>query len=360
MCIKVITVVGTRPEFIQTAPVSKILREYAVEILIHTGQHYDEEMSDVFFRDLDLPKPDINLCIGSGSHAFQTGRIMMEIEPIMLAEQPDWVLVYGDTNSTIAAALTAAKLHLRVAHIESGLRSFDRSMPEEINRITTDHLSDLLFAPTETAVRNLHREGIREGIEMVGDVRIDVLTELSEKNPERIGNLRHNAGLTSNQPFALATIHRPVNTDNPGNLRGIIQGLSELDMPVVLLAHPRLQKALQQHQVVPGDSVRLMGPAGFVDMMAWVNAASIIITDSGGLQKETYIMKRPTVTVRTSTEWFETVETGWNRLCAPNAIAIRDAVMQAQEHVPAAHPSVYGEYGVSQRIYDALSKHTAQ
>lgn len=359
MSIKVLTIVGTRPEFIQTAPVSRALREHATEILIHTGQHYDQEMSDVFFRDLGLPHPEINLGVGSGSHAFQTGTIMMKIEPIMLAEQPDWVLVYGDTNSTIAAALTAAKVQRPVAHIEAGLRSFDRTMPEEINRIMTDHLSDLLFAPTEAAVRNLQSEGIREGIVTVGDVRVDVLTDLSRKSGNRIEALRRSAGLSENQPFALATIHRPANTDDLDNLRGIIQGFSELTLPVVLPAHPRLRKMLQQHQITPGDNLRLLAPAGFLDMVAWINACSVVITDSGGLQKEAYILERPTVTVRTSTEWIETVEAGWNRLCAATPAAIQDAVQQARAHIPSTHPPFYGEYGVGQRIYETLRDHAS-
>ncbi|MBN1284720.1 MAG: UDP-N-acetylglucosamine 2-epimerase (non-hydrolyzing) [Anaerolineae bacterium] len=353
---KVITVVGTRPEFIQTAPVSKAIRARQTEILVHTGQHYDHNMSDVFFAELDLPEPEYNLGVGSGSHARQTGQIMIELERVILDEEPDWVLVYGDTNSTIAAGLTAAKLHIPVAHVEAGLRSFDRAMPEEINRVITDHISDLLFAPTQAAVANLKREGIVEGVRMVGDVRVDVLTGLVERVRGRFDQVLQATRLARGEAFALATIHRPSNTDAVGRLRAIVETLSALELPVVLPVHPRLGKMLNTFGLDFGENVRTIPPASFLDMVVLLDGCEIVITDSGGLQKEAYILRRPTVTVRDSTEWVETVEAGWNRLCEPDPASFRAAVAAARAAPPAEHPDFYGAPGVGARICAALEE----
>ena len=358
---KVLTVVGTRPEFVQITPVSKALRQRGhVEILVHTGQHYDTNMSDVFFTDLDLPEPEVHLGVGSGSHAEQTGQIMIRAEQIMQQETPDWVLVYGDTNTTIAAGLAAAKLGLPLAHIEAGLRSFDRAMPEEINRVVIDHLSDLLFAPTQVAVENLRREGLVAGVRLVGDVRVDVLLGLVERARERQDRLLAAAALRPGEPFALATIHRPANTDHVDNLRNIVATLNTLNLPVVLPVHPRLRKMLGVFDLRFSENVRATDPLGYLDMIAMLDACTIVITDSGGLQKEAYMLRRPTVTVRDTTEWVETVDAGWNRLCDTAPAAFQAAVAAALEPPPAEHPDFYGTCGVGQRICDVLERERRQ
>jgi UDP-GlcNAc3NAcA epimerase len=353
---KIMTIVGARPEFIQTAPVSKAIRRRHTEILVHTGQHYDGNMSDVFFRDLDLPEPELNLGVGSGSHAEQTGQMMIRLEEAMLREKPDWVLVYGDTNSTIAGALTAAKLHIPIAHIEAGLRSYDRTMPEEVNRVLTDHISDLLFAPTQAAVDNLAREGITRGVQLVGDVRVDVLLGVVDKARGQQARLYAQTGLSAGEPFALATIHRASNTDDRQRLQAIAEVMSTLEIPVVLPVHPRLRKMMKEFSFQFSGNVRAIDPVGFLDMVALLDACEIVITDSGGLQKEAYMLRRPCVTVRDTTEWVETVESGWNRLCEPTPAEFKAAVEDARGEPPAEHPDFYGAPGVSERICEALEQ----
>lgn len=351
---KVMTIVGARPEFIQTAPVSKALRRHDTEILVHTGQHYDDNMSRVFFTELDIPEPDLNLEVGSGSHAEQTGQMMIRLEAAMLREKPDWVLVFGDTNSTMAGALTAAKLHIPVAHVEAGLRSFDRTMPEEINRILTDHASDVLFPPTQVAVENLKREGITNGVHRVGDVRVDVLLGMVDRARARQNRLLEMTRLSSGSPFALATIHRASNTDDPERLNAIVTAFNALELPVVLPVHPRLRKMMETLRLRFSGNVRDIEPVGFLDMVALLDACQIVITDSGGLQKEAYLLRRPAVTVRDTTEWVETVQAGWNRLSAPDLPSFTAAVAQARQTPPADHPDFYGTYGVSERICQVL------
>jgi UDP-GlcNAc3NAcA epimerase len=356
---KVMTIVGARPEFIQTAPVSKAIRQRHTEILVHTGQHYDGNMSDVFFRDLDLPDPELNLGVGSGSHAEQTGLMMIRLEEAMMREQPGWALVYGDTNSTIAGALTAAKLHIPVAHIEAGLRSYDRMMPEEINRVLTDHLSDILFAPTQVAVDNLAREGITKGVRLVGDVRVDVLLGITDQARDQRARLLAQTRLAEGEPFALATIHRASNTDDGERLKAIVEVMSTMAIPVVLPAHPRLRKMMGEFGLLFSGNVRAIDPVGFLDMVALLGACQIVITDSGGLQKEAYMLRRPCVTVRNTTEWVETVTAGWNRLCEPTPAEFKAAVAEARGEPPAEHPDFYGAPGVSERICDALEARLA-
>jgi UDP-GlcNAc3NAcA epimerase len=351
------TVVGTRPEFVQIAPLTKGLRRRGhYEILVNTDQHYDDNMSKAFFRDLNLPEPDISLEVGSGSHAQQTGEIMIRLEKVMLSEKPDWVVVYGDTNSTLAGAIVAAKLHIPLAHVEAGLRSFDREMPEEVNRIVTDHISDLLFAPTQTAVNNLMHEGITKGVHQVGDVRVDVLAEMALRTSEKLPALLQRIRLSAGEPFALATIHRASNTDDAERLKHIVEVLDGLGLPVVLPVHPRLHKMMQTFGYAFGDAVRVIDPIGFLDMVTLLNACEVVITDSGGLQKEAYMLRRPAVTVRDSTEWVETVEAGWNRLCEPVPELFKSAVAQAREKQPAEHPDFYGTHGVSERMIDLLEQ----
>ncbi len=351
----VLTVVGTRPEFIQIAPLSRALRQKGHrEILVNTGQHYDDKMSQIFFRELDLPQPDVSLGVGSGSHAEQTGQMMIALEPIVLRERPDYVVVYGDTNSTIAGAITAAKLHIPIVHVEAGLRSFDRTMPEEINRVLTDHISSVLFAPTRVAENNLKNEGITEGVHNVGDVRMDVVFGVVPRARERQADLLANAGLKAGEPFALATIHRASNTDDESRLRNIVNAFSTAEIPVLLPVHPRLGKMLNTFNLAFGSNVRTVEPLGFLDLVAALDACEIVITDSGGLQKEAYMLRRPTITVRDTTEWIETVDAGWNRLCEPEAFP--SAIAAARSAPPADHPDFYGTFGVSDRMVEVLAQ----
>jgi UDP-GlcNAc3NAcA epimerase len=339
---KCVTIAGTRPEFIQTSRVTHAIRRRHTEIFVNTGQHYDDAMSRVFFRELDIPKPDVDLEVGTqgASHAVQTGQIMMKLEPLLVAEKPDFVIVYGDTNSTIAGALTASKLNLPLVHIEAGLRSHDRTMPEEVNRILTDHASQYLLAPTELAVANLAKEGLTNGVYNVGDVRVDVLDAFVPKAKERQASLFRELGLAPAGPFALATIHRAANTDDR--------------LPVVLPVHPRLKKMLDQFGFKLPPAVKAIEPVGFLDLLALLEGCSVVITDSGGLQKEAYMLRRPCVTVRDTTEWVETVSSGWNRLVEPESL--KRAVAEALEPPPAEHPDHYGTPGVSDRIVELLER----
>jgi len=346
------TIVGARPEFIQTAPVSKAIRKRHTEILVHTGQHYDDNMSAVFFSDLGIPQPEINLEVGSGGHAEQTAQIMVKVEAAMLREKPDWVLVFGDTNSTIGAALAAAKILIPVAHIEAGLRSYDRQMPEEINRVMTDHISNLLFPPTQAAVDNLKKEGITQGVHHVGDVRVDVVLDTVPRARAQQPRLFEQTRLKAGEPFALATIHRASNTDDRARLAAIGGAFNTLDLPVVLPVHPRLKKMMGAFGLSFSGNVRTIDPIGFLDMLALLDACTLVITDSGGLQKEAYMLRKPAVTVRDTTEWVETVQSGWNRLTEPSDF--KAAVAKALEPPPVTHPAFYGAPGVCDRIVDVL------
>lgn len=351
----IMTVVGARPEFIQAAPVCKAIRQSGyTEMLVHTGQHYDYNMSDVFFAELDVPQPNYNLGVGSGSHGLQTGQMLIRLEELMQQAQPDYVLVYGDTNSTVAAAMAAAKLHIPVAHIEAGLRSYDRRMPEEINRVMTDHLSSILFAPTSIAVSNLKREGITSGVHHVGDVRVDLLAGLVAR-----ARAVWSAFINDLPPtFALATIHRASNTDDQLRLAAIVQAFNRLEIPVVLPVHPRLKKMLEVHHLAFDANVRVIEPVGFLAMIALLDACALVITDSGGLQKEAYMLRRPTITLRDTTEWMETVEAGWNRLCEP--LDLREVLYVVRKDIPEEHPDYYGAPGVSERICDVLAESLIQ
>jgi len=326
--VKVATVVGARPQFIKAAAVSHVLRRTPEvrEVLVHTGQHYDYEMSRVFFDELEIPEPDHNLGVGSGSHGEQTGRMLEAIERVLLAERPDMVLVYGDTNSTLAGALAAAKLHIPVAHVEAGLRSFNRRMPEEVNRVLTDHASDLLFAPTETAVQNLRREGVTEGVHLVGDVMHDVLTENLPRaaSSQVLDRLKLRAG-----DYIVATVHRAENVDHGERLQGVVSALDAVSrrfLPVVLPAHPRLRGRLREFSLRPRH-VTITAPLSYLDMLWLQKNAALILTDSGGVQKEACWLGVPCVTLRAETEWPETVQGGWNVLAGSDP----DAVLAAAE-----------------------------
>ena len=308
---KFCTIVGARPQFIKAASLSAELRRNHVEVLIHTGQHYDYEMSKVFFDELSIPVPDYNLEVGSGSHGAQTGAMLAGIEEVLLRERPDAVIVIGDTNSTLAGALAAAKLDLPLAHVEAGLRSFRRSMPEEINRVMADHLSTWLFCPTETAVANLKREGIQRGVSNTGDVLYDSLHRALQVARTSTG-IRDRLGL-ENKGFALVTLHRAENTDDPARLEAFTAALKRLEMPVVFPAHPRVRAALNGlglWTALSNGTVRLTDPVGYTDCLRLTDSARVVITDSGGLQREASALGIPCVVAREETEWVEALEDG--------------------------------------------------
>jgi len=319
---RIATIVGARPQFVKASVVSRALRARHTEVLIHTGQHYDANMSDVFFRDLDIPAPDRHLGIGSGSHGEQTGRMLGALEAALLEEKPDAVLVYGDTNSTLAGALAAAKLGVPVAHVEAGCRSYDRSMPEEINRVLTDHASTLLFCPTPATIDNLAREGITAGVHLVGDVMLD-LCRAWLREAEARSNVLQRYTLVPRRYLA-ATIHRAANTDDRARLVRLVDALGTLREPVILPAHPRTRAALRGIPV-PGN-VHVVEPLSYLDMLVVTRYARMVLTDSGGLQKEAFFLGTPCLTLRDRTEWPETVDAGWNRCVDDDACAIGDAV----------------------------------
>lgn len=324
---KVVSIVGARPQFIKAAVLSREIRKEHTEILVHTGQHYDPNMSDVFFRELGIPTPEYHLGIGSGSHGKQTGAMLAAIEPVLQKEDPDWVLVYGDTNSTLAGSLAAVKLHIRLAHVEAGLRSCDKNMPEEINRVLTDHVSDLLFCPTQTAVENLKKEGITQGVYLVGDVMLEAHSwAVAQSQGSSV--ILDQLGLRS-KDYVLATIHRAENTDDLMKLRNILDAFNQLDQTVVWPLHPRTAKKLQEINWYASMHVHLIPPVGYFEMVKLEQNARMIITDSGGVQKEAYWLSVPCVTLRDETEWVETVRSGWNRLAGTQTQSILDAIRMA-------------------------------
>jgi UDP-GlcNAc3NAcA epimerase len=357
---KLVTVIGARPQFIKAAAVARVLRERGgiEELLIHTGQHYDDNMSDVFFEELEIPRPRYHLGIGSGSHGAQTGRMLEAVERVLADEKPDAVLVYGDTNSTLAGALAAAKLHLPVAHVEAGLRSFNRKMPEEINRVLTDHLSAWLFAPTDAAAANLENEGIpTERTYLVGDVMYDAaLYYGSRSRPDCLDRLGVRPG-----GYVLTTIHRAENTDAPARLRGLFDGLTAVaaEVPVVLPLHPRTRAVLQRERLLDayGRRLRLCEPLGYLDMVTLEKHARLIATDSGGVQKEAFFYRVPCVTLREETEWVELVQLGWNRLLPPHdAETVCRGILAALAESRSAEPSegLYGGGRAAVRIAELL------
>jgi UDP-N-acetylglucosamine 2-epimerase (non-hydrolysing) len=310
---KIASVVGARPNFIKCAPLSREIRKVHNEIIIHTGQHYDYEMNKVFFDDLEIPEPDYHLGVGSGNHGEQTGEMLKRTEEVLMKEEPDFVFVFGDTNSTLAGALAAAKLNIKVAHIEAGLRSFDKNMPEEINRVLTDHCSDILFCPTETSVENLKREGVTNGVYLTGDVMVDALKkniEIAEKKAMILNELDLRP-----KEYYLATVHRAENTDDFNKLKSIVDAFCAIEN-LVFPCHPRTEKYLKDYGLWDGlvENVRVIKPVGYLDMLVLEKNAKKILTDSGGVQKEAYIFEVPCITLRNTTEWTETVEDGWNVL----------------------------------------------
>lgn len=331
---KIVTIVGARPQFVKAAAVSRVIREKHVEILVHTGQHYDNNMSDVFFEELHIPKPDINLGVGSGSHAKQTAEMMIGIENILVAETPDYLMVYGDTNSTLAGAIAASKIHIPIIHVEAGLRSYNMGMPEELNRILTDRISSLLFCPTEVAVENLKKEGLKQGVYNVGDVMCDAVLYYSERLDNKPSEyyFSHLEGLYGNidpvEKWYLSTVHRAENTDSVDKVREILGAFEQLDAPVIFPVHPRTKGLVGELKETQGyKNILFVEPMGYMDMLYFVKYAKKVITDSGGLQKETYILNTPCITVRDQTEWVETLIGNHNILAKPDAKDIMDKVM---------------------------------
>jgi UDP-GlcNAc3NAcA epimerase len=347
---KVLTVVGARPQFIKAAPVSRLLRAKHEEFLLHTGQHYDDAMSDLFFRQLAIPAPDRNLEVGSGPHGAQTGAMLAGIEAVAVEHRPDLMLVYGDTNSTLAAALAAAKLHVPVAHVEAGLRSRDREMPEEINRIVADHLSTLLLCPTETAVLNLEKEGVTSGVHMVGDVMYDAFQQNLERARDA-SRILTELGIQPGQ-YHLLTVHRAENVDQPDRLLGILKGVAAAGQPVIFPAHPRTRAAMRTAAIDIGSNLRIIDPVGYLEMLVLEEGAEAIVTDSGGVQKEAYFAGRPCITLRASTEWTETIDAGWNVLVGTDPERIADAVRNFRPTTP--RPPLFGDGHAAEKVVGAI------
>lgn len=373
---KVVTVVGARPQFIKAAPVSLALQAAGfAEYLLHTGQHYDRQMSQVFFTDLNLPEPAVNLGIGSGSHAQQTAAMLVGIENILLEQKPDFVVVYGDTNSTLAGALAAIKLHIPVAHIEAGLRSFNRQMPEEHNRVITDHCSELLFCPTQTAVENLQREGITQGVQQVGDVMYDAILQYLPLATRRSHILE--ALEVIEKGYYLVTLHRPANVDDDTRLQHILLSLEKLDQPVIFPLHPRTQSRLINLGLLepasasqdvplylqnsPHKNIIFISPVGYLDMLVLEQHARAILTDSGGVQKEAYLLAVPCLTLRNETEWVETLADGWNQLVEvdlPDLASLLQAAISSPPRTTTPR-SVFGDGTAARQIAQGLSAYCA-
>lgn len=333
------SIVGARPQFVKLAPVSSALRQRHEEIIIHTGQHYDYRMSTQFFDELAIPSPDYHLECGSGSHGAQTARMLDSIEQVLMKEHPDWVVVFGDTNSTLAGVLAAAKLHIPIAHVEAGLRSFNRAMPEEINRVVADHLSTRLFCPTTTACRHLNNEGITQGIEVVGDVMYDILLQALPELEDRTGELLPVLDVRP-QAYVLLTVHRAGNTDDPIAMRNIAAAMNKLEMPVIFPIHPRTRTRLESYDISWEKHIRFIEPVGYLDMLTLERSAYRILTDSGGVQKEAFLLGVPCVTMREETEWTETIEAGWNVLVGSNSHRILAGI-----NIPAPKPLSENPYG---------------
>jgi len=374
---KIATIIGARPQFIKAAPVNRAIAvnnrltshsSRITEVIIHTGQHFDADMSDVFFKELNIPKPDYNLGINNANHGAMTGRMLEKIEELLIREKPDWVLVYGDTNSTLAGALAAVKLHIPIAHIEAGLRSFNREMPEEHNRVLTDHCSDLLFCPSQTAVNNLRNEGFinivtnssplipnpysSPLVTNVGDTMYDAVLQFSEI-ASRESTILEDLGIKPKE-YLLATVHRPYNTDIPENLQNILAAFLEIDEPIIFPVHPRTKQCLiNSSSNIQNSKLRCIPPVGYLDMLVHEQNAKAILTDSGGMQKEAYFLGVPCVTMRTETEWVETVQAGWNVVVGADREKIVEAVRSFKMDNPRLE--LYGDGGAAKKIIQHLT-----
>lgn len=355
--VKILTVVGARPQFIKACMLSRLLQKNSNihEVLVHTGQHYDDNMSSVFFNQLQLPTPSYNLNIGSGSHGKQTANMLSQLEEIMMLEKPSIVLVYGDTNSTLAGGLAASKLHIPIAHVEAGLRSYNKQMPEEINRVVTDHISSVLFCPTQAAVDNLKEEGIQKEVYLTGDIMYDAILYFKQYA------LKHSTILTtlklSEKEYYLTTIHRAENTDDPHRLKTLLEALHQLDKVVIFPLHPRTKKCIEQANLtsmLTSSNIKTIDPLNYFDMLKLESNAKAILTDSGGVQKEAYMLKIPCITLRNETEWIETIETKWNTLAgASDSRKILQSVSELKE--PTYYPSLFGDGNTAREIITILS-----
>lgn len=347
---KLLHIVGARPQFIKAAMVSRAWKGSGDEIILHTGQHYDDNMSRLFFEELELPEPEINLGVGGGSHAEQTSRMLTGIDEYLESEQPEWVIIYGDTNSTLAGALCAAKRQMKIAHVEAGLRSFNRSMPEEINRILGDRVSDLLFCPTQAAVDHLKKEGITEGVFLVGDVMADSLKFFLQEAEAR-SKILENLDLITGA-YGLVTIHRCGNVDDKQNLSSILAGLGDIDFPLVFPVHPRTSKMIDEFGLQIPKNIQAIDPVGYLDMLMLEKNAECILTDSGGIQKEAYLFGVRCITLREDTEWVETVDAGWNCLAGANRSKISNTFRDF--HPSIERPEIYGNGHAADKIIDVL------
>ena len=352
---KIASIIGARPEFIKEAPLAKELRKKHNEIIIHTGQHYNYEMSKIFFTDLDIPEPDYNLGVGSNLHGKQTGDMIIKLEKVLLKEKPNLVLVYGDTNTTVAGALATTKLGISLAHIEAGMRSYDKKMPEEINRVVTDHMSNILFCSTNVAVQNLKKEGIKENIFLVGDVMIDAFKEnivIAEKKSNILDKLN-----LKKKNYMVATVHRANNTDNKKNLIQIMEAFIQSKEKIIFLVHPRTEKFLKSYKLykkLKDSNVIVTKPIGYIDMLVLEKNSKKILTDSGGIQKEAYFFKVPCITLRDVTEWVETVNDGWNILTGANKSKIVDAIKNFKSK--GKQNEDYGNGNASKNIVEVIDK----
>lgn len=345
---KIVNIVGARPQFIKAAVLSRLIKkeQNISEIIVHTGQHYDKNMSDIFFTELDIPKPNYNLEVGSGLHGEQTANILKKTEQVLIKEKPDWVLVYGDTNSTVAGALAASKLHIPVAHVEAGLRSFNRKMPEEINRIATDHISDILFAPTQTAMNLLKKEGLKQKSILTGDIMYDSVLFYKQKSIEKYKNKS-----LPISDFYLATIHRQENTDDKDRLQQIFFALSELNKTVIMPLHPRTKKMI--NEIKYNENIKIIEPVGYLELLHLLSNCTKVFTDSGGLQKEAFFLNKPCITLRDETEWVETLENGWNYIVGADANKILNT---AKYPVPKTKQNLFGNGNAGEIILTKLKK----
>ena len=352
--VRIVTIIGNRPQFVKAAAVSRLLRERHEELIVHTGQHYDDELSRVFFEELGIPAPDRELGAGSGTNTEQTARILGALEPVLADLRPGLVLVYGDTNSTLAGALAAAQAGIPVGHVESGMRSFDRSMPEELNRVLTDHASDLLLCSTQTAIDNLAREGVRGETHLVGDVMADVSVAFREIAAER-STIAADLGVEPGA-YLVVTAHRAGNVDDPARLERLVELIAALPRPVVFPLHPRTRTRLEAAGLLERlEGVTVVAPLGYLDFLELARHARAILTDSGGVQKEAYLLGVPCVTLRDTTEWVETVEVGWNVLVDLDPEAALAALKRTP---PAERPELYGGGHAAERVRDAVSAYT--
>jgi len=366
--LRIVSIIGARPQFIKAAMVSRAIQSYNQKkkkgkishIVIHTGQHYDYAMSQAFFDQLPLPTPHYHLGVGSGNHGWMTGTMLPRIESVLIEARPDWVLVYGDTNSTLAGALTAAKMTIPLAHVESGLRSYNRQMPEEINRVLTDHISNLLFCPTRNSVKNLRKEGIKRGIYETGDVMFDAFLTYRDKAVKK-SKILSRYGLPPGN-YSLATVHRQENTEDRSRLAGIFKAFEEIatkENPLIVPLHPRTVSAIQREKIhfTRNAYFQLISPLSYMDMLALVIQAKIILTDSGGVQKEAFFARVPCVTLRNETEWVETVQTGWNRLSGTEPEMIIQAFDEAKKSNFQSAGGLFGDGKAAEKIVDLILAH---